>query len=71
MINAHAVVALREARGFSRVQVARAAGISPQYYGEIERGRRGRRPALRVRNGIADALGVPAAAITYQRQGAA
>ncbi|WDZ91174.1 helix-turn-helix domain-containing protein [Nocardiopsis sp. HUAS JQ3] len=70
MINASAVVALRTALGYSRVQVARAAGISPQYYGEIERGKRGRRPAPRVRNGIADALGVPAAAITYRQEAA-
>ncbi|MEE2041251.1 helix-turn-helix transcriptional regulator [Nocardiopsis sp. CT-R113] len=63
MINGNTLVALRETLGYTRAHVARTAGISPQHYGQIERGQRGRRPSRRVLYGISTALGVKPAAI--------
>ncbi|MBB4935694.1 transcriptional regulator with XRE-family HTH domain [Lipingzhangella halophila] len=64
MINRHALTALRIKDGQTKARLAQAAGISPQYYGEIENGRRlcERRPD--IVKAIATALDVPTSAIT-------
>lgn len=56
-----AVKALREARGLTRAQVAGKIGRSEQLVGAIERGFRAATPP--VRRALADAMGVPLAAL--------
>lgn len=63
-INGEALRALRERSGLSGIELATAAGISPQYLYDIEGGRRNlaRNPALIKR--LADELDVPVLALT-------
>jgi len=64
MINRYALQALRTKDGQSKASLAAAADISPQYYGELESGKRGTRPDPAVVRRLADALDVPMSAIT-------
>lgn len=64
MINRYALQALRTKDGQSKASLAAAADISPQYYGELESGKRGVRPDPAVVKRIACALDVPMSAIT-------
>lgn len=68
MINRYALKALREKDGQTRAQLAAKAGISPQYYGEIERGDRGKAASPPLVKSIAAALDVPMSAITCAHQ---
>jgi transcriptional regulator with XRE-family HTH domain len=63
--NGAAIRALREARHSSLLEIATAAGISPSYLAQIERG--DRKPRQHVLTCIAEALGVPPEAITQER----
>lgn len=71
MINRYALQALREKDGQTRAQLAERAGISPQYYGEIENGRRACRRRPDIVKSIAEALDVPVSAITCAHSDAA
>ena len=68
MINRYALEALRIKDGHTKASLARYAGISPQYYGDIEAGRRGKAIAPGVVKSIASALDVPMSAITCAHQ---
>lgn len=70
MINRYALRALREKDGQTRAQLAAKAGLSPQYYGEIERGARGKAASPPLVKSIASALDVPMSAITCAHQSA-
>lgn len=63
--NGAAIRALRDARHSSLLETATAAGISPSYLAQIERGERNPRQHTLTR--IAEALGVPEEAITWER----
>lgn len=64
-INTAALASLREKDGQTKAQLAARVGISPQYYGDIEAGRRGAKPDVLRR--IAVALNVPLSAIEGAR----
>lgn len=64
VINHYALTALRIKDGRKRVDLARAAGISPQYYGELESGRRTAANSPDVVKALAVALDVPMSALT-------
>ena len=66
-INAHAVKALRVAQGLSQVSLARKAGLDHSYLSRIERAQRCH-PAPSVTKALAEALGVPMAAILADPQ---
>lgn len=61
-INGHAVRAIRLAAGDSQVVLATRAGLDHSYVSRLERGQRCY-PAPRITKALADALGVPMAAI--------
>lgn len=52
---------LREARGWSRLHLAKASEFDDSYLGKMERGQKGTSPVGYQR--LADALGVPLAAL--------
>lgn len=60
-INTAALTALREKDGMTKKQLADATGLSPQYLGDIEAGRRGAKPDVMKK--LAAALNVPLSAI--------
>ena len=64
MINRYALEALRIKDGRTKASLAKAAGISPQYYGDIEAGRRGKAITPGVVKALAIALDIPMSAIT-------
>lgn len=66
MINRHSLEALRTKDGQSKAQLARRVGISPQYYGEIESGKRGQRIPPSLVKALAQALAVPQSALTCE-----
>lgn len=63
-VNGTTVRALREAMGYKLGKLAADARISEPFLCRIERGTR--QPSTEVRRRIADALGVPVAAIVRQ-----
>lgn len=66
MINRYALEALRIKDGHTKASLAAAAQISPQYYGDLEAGRRGSRVDPAVVKRLAVALDVPMSALTCQ-----
>jgi transcriptional regulator with XRE-family HTH domain len=60
-VNGAALAAIRAKDGMTKKQLADAAGISPQYMGDIEAGRRGAKPDVMKK--LAAALNVPLSAI--------
>lgn len=60
-----AITVLREKDGQTKRQLADRAGISPQYLGDIEAGRRGAKPDVMKR--LAAALNVPMSMLERKR----
>ena len=65
-LNTEALKALRESSGDTQVSLASRAGISETALNQIERGKAKPRPKTIQK--LADALGVPVAAISYVEQ---
>lgn len=65
-LNTEALKALRESNGDTQVSLASRAGISETALNQIEQGKAKPRPKTIQK--LADALGVPIAAISYRDQ---